>query len=127
MPVFTRLYRAVAQRLGFAALSQSLIVLLLAGMLWLTTSLFGPAYAADGTDAKRYIAADGTDLTAMAQCLPKELSQGNFARALREAQNDFLEKVFDVKDNYDDYKLDATEIAYLACVESKGVIPQVKR
>lgn len=116
MSISRRFTRGVAQRLAFAVL---------AGLLWLSSSLFAPAYAADAP--KRYIAADGTDLTAMAQCLPKELSQGNFARALREAQNDFLEKVFDVKDNYNDYKLDDTEIAYLACVESKGVTPQVKR
>ncbi|TVQ07057.1 MAG: hypothetical protein EA368_15430 [Leptolyngbya sp. DLM2.Bin27] len=104
------------------------MLVLLAGLLWLGSSLFAaPAYAADAPDSKRYIAADGTDLTAMAQCLPKELSKGNLSRALQESKNDFLEKVFDVKDNYDDYKLDETEIAYLACVESKGVIPQVKR
>lgn len=118
MSVFQFFTRGAAQRLAVA---------LVAGLLWLSSSLFAPAYAADSPAAKRYIAADGSDLTAMAQCLPKELSQGNFVRALRESQNDFLEKVFDIKDNYDDYKLDETEIAYLACVESKGVTPQVKR
>ena len=107
---------------------QRLVLTLLAGLMWLSSSLFAaPAYADDSPASKRYIAADGTDLTAMAQCLPKKLSQGNVARALRESRNDFLEKVFDVKDNYDDYKLDETEIAYLNCVESKGVTPQVKR
>jgi hypothetical protein len=119
MPVSKRFSRGVAQRLALA---------LFAGLLWLSSSLFAaPAYAADSSAAKRYIAADGTDLTAMAQCLPKSLSQGNFARVLQESKNDFLEKVFDVKDNYDDYKLDEAEVAYLACVEAKGVTPQVKR
>lgn len=106
-------------------LAQRLSALFLLGLLWLTASLAAPAQAADA--AKRYIAADGTDLTAMVQCLPKELSQGNLARALAEAQNDFIEKVFDVKDNYSDYKLDETEVRYLACLEGKGVTPQVKR
>jgi hypothetical protein len=119
MSVSRRFTRGIAQRLMLS---------LFAGLLWLSSSLVAaPAYAADLPNAKRYISADGTDLTAMAQCLPKELSQGNLARALQESKNDFLEKVFDVKDNYDDYKLDETEIAYLACVESKGVTPQVKR
>ncbi len=111
--------RGVAQRLALA---------LFAGLLWISSSLFtDPAYAAESSAAKRYIAADGSDLTAMVQCLPKELSRGNIARVLQESKNDFLEKVFDVKDNYDDYKLDKAEVAYLACVESKGVTPQVKR
>lgn len=111
--------RGVAQRLALA---------LFAGLLWLSSSLFAaPAYAADLSAAKRYIAADGTDLTAMVQCLPKELSKGELDRTLQESKNDFLEKVFDVKDNYNDYKLGEAEVAYLACVESKGVTPQVKR
>jgi len=119
MSTFQLFTRGAAQRLALA---------LFAGLLWLSSSLFAaPAYAAESSAAKRYIAADGTDLTAMVQCLPKELSQGKIDRALKESQNDFLEKVFDVKDNYDDYKLDEIEVAYLACVESKGVTPQVKR
>lgn len=119
MPTAQLFTRGVARRLALA---------LFAGLIWISSSLFAdPAYAADSSAAKRYMAADGTDLTAMAQCLPKELSQGNFARVLQESKNDFLEKVFDVKDNYDDYKLGEAEVAYLACVESQGVTPQVKR
>ena len=110
--------RSVIQRFTFA---------LLAGVIWLLTSLFAPAYADNSPDAKRYIAADGTDLTAVAQCLPKQLSQGNLARALQESQNDFLEKVFDVKDNYSDYKLGDSEAEYLACLDSKGFVSQVNR
>jgi hypothetical protein len=114
-------------RLFTRGVAQRLVIALLASVLWLTSSLFSPAYADDSTGAKRYITAEGMDLTAVVQCIPKELSQGNLARALAESQNDFIEKVFDVKDNYDDYKLDATEITYLSCLVSKGVIPQVKR
>jgi hypothetical protein len=118
MSVFRFFTRGVAQRLAIACL---------AGLLWLTSSLSASAYAADLADAKRYIAADGTDLTAMAQCLPRELSQGNLARALEESKNDFLQKVFDVKDNYSDYKLGESETKYLACLESKGFMSQVNR
>jgi hypothetical protein len=108
-------------------LGQRVAIATLAGMLWLLSSLVTPAYADNSAGARRFIAADGTDLTAMAQCLPRQLSQGNLSRALSESKNDFLEKVFDMKENYSDYKLGDSEIEYLACVESKGVIPQVKR
>ncbi|MGB3137895.1 MAG: hypothetical protein WBG38_09760 [Nodosilinea sp.] len=118
MPGFRFFARGVARRLTIA---------LLAGVLWLTSGLFTTAAAADLDNAKRYIAADGTDLTAMAQCLPLELSQGNLERALAEAKNDFLQKVFDVKDNYGDYKLGESETQYLACLERKGVTSQVQR
>ncbi|PSR12662.1 hypothetical protein C8255_26305 [filamentous cyanobacterium CCP3] len=110
--------RGVAERLAIAVL---------VCFLCLTSTLCAPAYASESADTKRYIAADGTDLTAVAQCLPRELSQGNLARALEESKNDFLQKVFDVKDNYSDYKLGASETKYLACLESKGFVSQVKR
>ncbi|MBE9139327.1 hypothetical protein IQ254_19350 [Nodosilinea sp. LEGE 07088] len=105
---------------------QRLIIALVAGMVWFT-GLVAPAQADDMSSTQQYLAADGTDLTAMVQCLPAELSQGSFARALEQSKNDFLEKVFDVKDNYTDYKIDDTEREYLACMESKGVISQVMR
>lgn len=122
---------SITSRRFTRGLVQRLMLTLLIGLMWLSSGLpVSPAYAATSPTSpasKRYIAADGTDLTAMAQCLPKQLSQGDVARALSESQNDFLEKVFGMKENYDDYKLDETEIAYLACMESKGVTPQVKR
>lgn len=127
MSIFQRFTRGVAQRLGLVSKGQPLVIALLVGMLWLTASLFAPAYAANAPDAEQYIAADGTDLTAVAQCLPQELSQGSLARALEESKNDFLQKVFDVKDNYSDYKLSESETQYLACLESKGFTSQVKR
>ncbi|MGF1567120.1 MAG: hypothetical protein ACFCVD_03435 [Nodosilinea sp.] len=86
-----------------------------------------PAYADVLASENSYVAADGRDLTAIAECLPKELSKGDLARALRESGNDFIEKVFDVKDNYSDYKLDDAEVEYLNCLKSKGFIPQVER
>jgi hypothetical protein len=107
--------------------AQRLTIALLAGLSWLLLSLSAPAYAAEANGAERYIAADGSDLTAVAQCLPKSLSQGSLARAIEESGNDFLEKVFDIKANYRDYELDETEVAYLDCLESKGVTPQVER
>ncbi|NJL44637.1 MAG: hypothetical protein HC922_00545 [Leptolyngbyaceae cyanobacterium SM2_3_12] len=105
---------------------------LVASLFALSFSLGQPAYAGIVQDAAsgmadRYIAADGSDLTAVAQCLPKQLSQASLARVLRESGNDFIEKVFDVKDNYSDYKIDDAEAEYLNCMNQKGVTPQVER
>lgn len=86
-----------------------------------------PAYADNAQMDTSYIAADGTDLTAIAQCLPKELSQPNLARALRESGNDFLQKVFGTKADYDNYKIEAEEAQYLNCLKAKGFTPAVKR
>ena len=103
--------------------------LLLAGLIVLMDCFWGIAQPAraNGVEEPQYIAADGTDLTAFAQCLPKRLSQPNWDRALQESRNDFIEKVFDVKDNYRDYKLDPSEVAHLDCMRQKGVIPQIER
>lgn len=98
------------------------LIAVLAGIL----AVAQPAFA-DGTNAPRYVAADGSDLTAFAQCLPKRLSQPSLARALQESRNDFIEKVFDVKDNYRDYKLDEAEIAHLDCMKQKGVTPRIEQ
>jgi len=100
---------------------------LIVGLIVCFLGMASPAVADSLADAPKYMTADGRDLTAMAECLPKKLSQPNLARALQESKNDFLEKVLDTKSNYDDYKLDETELEYLACMESKGVTPQIKR
>ena len=108
-------------------LDQRLVLGCMIGVIGLVIGTTDPAAADTLADTPKYTTADGRDLTAMAECLPKKLSEPNLARALQESKNDFLEKVFDVKPNYDDYKLDETEMEYLSCMESKGVTPQVKR
>ncbi|MBE9103023.1 hypothetical protein [Vacuolonema iberomarrocanum] len=105
----------------------SRIVCLLVILASLAFGLTQPAYADNAQIDTSYIAADGTDLTAIAQCLPKELSQPNLARALRESGNDFLQKVFSTKADYDNYKIEAEEAQYLNCLKAKGFTPAVKR
>lgn len=109
------------------SLAQRFVVCLSVGLVGLIVTTANPASADTLIAPSQYIGADGRDLTAMAECLPKKLSQPSLARALQESKNDFLEKVFDIKPDYDDYKLDTTEVEYLSCMESKGVMPQVKR
>jgi hypothetical protein len=89
--------------------------------------LVQPAYADNSEMPSQYIGADGTDLTAMVECLPKTLSQPSLALALKESGNDFLEKVFDLKDNYGDYKVEPVEAEYLSFMQSKGVTPVIMR
>ncbi len=86
-----------------------------------------PAQAGNPLTVARYVAADGTDLSAVVQCLPKELSQPSLARALQESGNDFLQKVFNTKASYNDYKVDALEAQYLNCLRNKGFTPAVER
>jgi len=112
---------------NWRSLAQRFVLCLSVGLVGLIMATAPPANADTLADPSQYIGADGRDLTAMAECLPKKLSEPNLARALEESKNDFLEKVFDVKPDYDDYKLDVTEAEYLSCMESKGVTPQVKR
>jgi hypothetical protein len=82
---------------------------------------------ADAAESNEFIAADGSDLTEVAQCLPSELSDGDLGRALRESGNDYLEKVFNLKGQYEDYQLDATEVEFLNCLERKGITPEVEK
>jgi hypothetical protein len=109
------------------SLVRRLVLTLTVSVAALSLGLSMPAMANGLGNSSQYITADGRDLTATVECLPKELSEPNLDRALQESKNDFLEKVFDVKADYDDYKLDETEMAYLTCMEAQGVTPQVKQ
>jgi len=107
--------------------TQFLVLGLLVAFVGIGFGFTQPAYADAGRSADQYLAADGTDLTAIAVCLPKELSQPSLKRALRESGNDFLQKVFSVKDSYAEYKIDTAEAEYLDCLEAKGFVSQVER
>lgn len=112
---------------NFRRAVRSFVLGLVIGLVGLGIGLVQPAYADDSQPPSQYVAADGTDLTAIALCLPKELSQPSLKRALRESGNDFLQKVFSVKNDYGEYKLDKAESEYLECLESKGFVSQVER
>ncbi|MGJ3251728.1 MAG: hypothetical protein ACFE0J_11430 [Elainellaceae cyanobacterium] len=100
---------------------------LIVGLIVFSSIFIEPAHAEGPPLADTYISADGRDLTVVAECIPSQLSEGDLGRALRESGNDFLEKVFGVKQNYDEYKLDTTEIEFLECLKRNGVTPQVKQ
>lgn len=100
----------------------SLLALLVGIGLWAS-----PTQAKAATNAGQYVAADGQDLTAVVECLPEALSEPSLERALRESWDDFLEKVFDLKDNYESYKLEEPEVNYLQCLNRQGFVPQVQQ
>jgi|GEM_PF-4493112 hypothetical protein len=79
-----------------------------------------PAYSAD---LDRYITPDGEDITAMVNCLPEQLKEGNLKRAIAESGKDYLERAFDVKDNGSEYELTEAEKEYRACLARKGITP----
>lgn len=111
---------------AFRSAARIMVGVLMLGLLTFGVGL-NPAHADNSIGSMQYIAADGQDLTAIAQCLPKELSQPSLERALRESGNDFLQKVFSTKDDYQDYKVDDAEAEYLDCLKSKGFVSQVER
>jgi hypothetical protein len=99
----------------------------LVALIVLQTAIAWPAMAKDIDAGKQYIAADGTDLTAVVNCIPRELSQGDLKRAIAESGQDYLERVFQTKDNYDDYNIGPLEQEFQTCLQQKGVTPEVRR
>ncbi|RZM76066.1 hypothetical protein [Leptolyngbya iicbica] len=104
-----------------------LVLGLAVGIYGLMFAVASPVSADNLAGGAKYMTADGKDVTAMVECLPESLSESDLDRALQESGNDFLEKVFDLKSDYDDYELDSTEVALLTCMQEKGVTPQVKQ
>lgn len=94
------------------ALAQRVLFTLLITLVAISCLVAQPAYADTTPPSARFVAADGTDLTAVARCLPKQLGQPSLSRALRESGNDFLERVFNFKGSYDGYKLSDAERAF---------------
>jgi hypothetical protein len=100
---------------------------LIIAFAFVAVTLVGSAHAAQTSSSDTYIAPDGVDLTEVATCIPDELSNGDLGRALDKSTNEFLEKVFNLKDSYADYELDETETEFLQCLERKGITPQVEQ
>lgn len=99
----------------FLSLRRVLSVGLLA--LFACVAIASPASAAE---MKRYITPDGEDITAMVECIPQQLKEGNLDQALGEFGKDYLERAFDVKDG-SDYDLTQAEEEYRACLSRKGI------
>ncbi|MBE9100066.1 hypothetical protein [Vacuolonema iberomarrocanum] len=75
------------------------------------------------TNTGEYVTADGRDITAIVECLPKQLSEANLDRAIAESGQDFLEWVFQLKDDYSEYKLTEAGQEFDQCLRAKGILP----
>lgn len=92
--------------------------------LWLVNGGLGTAQAAtEQMQSEQYVTAEGRDITAVVDCLPAQLSEADLSRAIAESGQDFLEWVFQLKDDYSDYKLTDAGREFDQCLRSKGILP----
>lgn len=111
----TTLFQSFTRRI------RTLAVVLL-GVCLLAGSFAAPAAAED-----TYITPDGEDITAIVDCIPEELSEGDLQRAIAESGKDYIERAFRTKDNYSDYDIAAAEEKFQACLESQGITPEAQK
>lgn len=101
--------------------------LLVATLVVLQNAIASPAMAESSDTANQYIAADGTDLTEVVQCIPDQLSEGDLGRAIAESGQDYLERVFQTKSQYDDYTIGQLEEEFQTCLQQKGITPAAQQ
>jgi hypothetical protein len=109
-------------------LQQTLLTVLLIGLIWLPglpldSALATPGVVAAMPRARASQLVDSTSIdddrmSALITCLPKQLSQPNLKRALSEMGNDQLERAFNLKA---DPKLSQAEIDLANCLNRQGV------
>ncbi|MFE4107562.1 hypothetical protein [Almyronema epifaneia] len=102
-------------------LSRWLMAAVLGVLVWFQAA---PAQAASSDG---FVDPNGKDVTAIAKCLPQQLTEGDLQRALGEFGNDYLERVFDLKDNYSEYEISQAEEEFQSCLERQGITPVVKQ
>lgn len=104
----------------FQPLKRSLILLLVATVAWLQMFLSAPAQAGEAT----YVDAEGRDLTAVVECLPENYGKGDLESAIAKFGNDYLERVFRLKEDTKDYKVSEDEQQFQQCLQQKGIRPK---
>lgn len=102
-------------------LQRTLLVVLVGSFAWL--QVFGNISAQAETQ-KKYIDAEGRDLTAVVECLPEDYGKGNLEKAIAKFGNDYLERVLRLKENTEDYKVSEDEKQLQECLKSKGIRPK---
>ncbi len=117
MNSFSQMFRSIRKIVAIALLLSALFAPVLSGT----------AIAAESMNQAQYITPDGEDITAVVECIPKQLSEGDLQRAIAESGKDFLERVFQTKDSYSDYETTQAEQEFQSCLQSKGVISVVRQ
>lgn len=106
-PILQQLKRAVA-------------LILVASFAWLQTLTSTPAQA----EEQKYIDAEGKDLTPIVECLPEDYGKADLGSAIAKFGNDYLERVFRLKENTEDYKVSKQEKQFQECLQRKGIKPK---
>ncbi|NJL86898.1 MAG: hypothetical protein HC886_14540 [Leptolyngbyaceae cyanobacterium SM1_1_3] len=112
-------FRQTCKHLGYRLIAAVLLV-----VVWLQAA---PAQAVVQADSSTFIDPNGNDVSAIAKCLPQQLTEGDLQRALDKFGNDYLERVFDLKEDYSEYKISQSEKEFQACLERQGITPVVKQ
>lgn len=101
-------------------LKRALLIAFVVGFACLQTLTSQPAQA----DGKQFIDSDGRDLTAVVECLPENYGKGDLKSAIAKFGNDYLERVFRLKENTEDYKVSEDEKQFQQCLQRKGIRPK---
>ncbi len=102
-------------------LRRMLLTGLLVGLIWLPGIYFNSALAIPNTPAPIVTPVKDEHLSALVNCLPKQLSQPSLQRAWGEMGNDQLERAFNLTTNP---KLSQAEIEFKTCMKLQGFTPK---
>jgi hypothetical protein len=106
-------------------LNRTLLMSFLTSLIWLPGLFMAPALAMPNiavseeatSQAVGSVSAGDARMLAFIDCLPKQLSQGNFKRSMGDMGNDQLERILNLKSNP---KLSQAEVELKSCLNSKG-------
>ncbi|AFZ44078.1 hypothetical protein PCC7418_1910 [Halothece sp. PCC 7418] len=101
-------------------LKRGLLVAVVLGFALVQTVTSHPAQA----DAEKYVDSEGRDLTAVVECLPEDYGKADLQSAIAKFGNDYLERVFRLKENTEDYKVSEDEQQFQQCLQRKGIKPK---
>lgn len=104
----------------FQRIKRGLMVMLVVGLACFQAMTSNPAQA----EEQKYVDSEGKDLTAFVECLPEDYNQADLGSAIAKFGNDYLERVFRLKENTEDYKVSEQEKQLQACLQAKGIRPK---
>ena len=94
--------------------------MLAVSLVWFQAMSGNPAQA----EQQKYVDSEGKDLTAFVECLPEDYNQADIGNAIAKFGNDYLERVFRLKENTQDYKVSEQEKQLQECLQAKGIRPK---
>jgi hypothetical protein len=101
-------------------LKRALLIAFVLGLACLQTITSHPAQAEEG----KFVDSEGKDLTAVVECLPENYGKADLQSAIAKFGNDYIERVFRLKENTEDYKVSEDEKQFQECLQRKGIKPK---